>query len=90
MINKKTWKEFRESGLLWFINTILHAFGWAIVYEIDESGDIIKIYPARIKFRGFSPEVNDHGYFSLGKYLKEHAAEIQDEAWPSQEVKIND
>ena len=24
MIEKKTWKEFRDSGLLWFVNTILH------------------------------------------------------------------
>ena len=33
MINKKTWEEFREAGLLWFTNMILHTFGWSIVVE---------------------------------------------------------
>lgn len=27
MVKKKTWQEFRKTGLLWFMNTILHAFG---------------------------------------------------------------
>ena len=39
MVKKKTWQEFRKTGLLWFINTILHAFGWAIVVEV-EKGEI--------------------------------------------------
>ena len=36
MVNKKTWKEFQESGLFWWINMILHTFGWAIVIEQDK------------------------------------------------------
>jgi hypothetical protein len=24
MVDKKTWKEFRDSGMLWWINMILH------------------------------------------------------------------
>ena len=39
-VTKKTWTEFREIGLLWFINTILHMFGWAIVVEVD-NGEVI-------------------------------------------------
>ena len=35
MVEKKSWEEFREIGLLWFINTILHMFSWAICFEID-------------------------------------------------------
>lgn len=27
MVNKKSWKEFRDSGMLWWINMILHTFG---------------------------------------------------------------
>ena len=53
MVTEKSWEEFRDSGLLWFINTILHAFGWAIVVEMDK-GEIIRCYPARVKFRVFS------------------------------------
>lgn len=40
MVKKKTWQEFRKTGLLWFMNTILHAFGWAIVVEV-ERGEIL-------------------------------------------------
>jgi len=36
MIRKKTWEEFRDTGLFWFINMILHAFGWAIVLVKDD------------------------------------------------------
>lgn len=36
MITKKTWKEFHESGMLWWINRLLHTFGWAIVIEVGE------------------------------------------------------
>ena len=43
MINKKSWKEFRECGMLWWINMILHTMGWAITYEFDEEGNCISI-----------------------------------------------
>lgn len=33
MVVEKSWDEFRNSGLLWWINMILHTFGWAI--EVD-------------------------------------------------------
>lgn len=53
MVDKKTWEEFRNSGLLWWINMILHTFGWAIVANINDRKEIINVYPARVKFRGF-------------------------------------
>ena len=56
-VTKKSWDEFRDNGLLWFINTILHMFGWAIVVEVD-NGEVINAYPARVTFRGFSEESN--------------------------------
>ena len=31
MIKKKTWEEFRKTGLLWFVNVIIHVFGWAML-----------------------------------------------------------
>lgn len=68
MLERKTGKEFRESGLLWFINTTLHVFGWAIAWnsETDE------IYPTRTSFRGFDYAHNDNGYRNVTKYLKEN------------------
>ena len=79
MVTKKTWKEFRESGFLWWINMILHTFGWAIVVEIDD-GKVISAYPARVTFRGFSEESTTNGYQKVSKWMAENAAELLDEA----------
>ena len=78
--NQEKWKEFRNSGLLWFINTILHTFGWAIVFEINkESNSIINVYPSRVKFKGFNEKSNDEGYIKVTKYLKENVNELYKE-----------
>lgn len=76
MVDKKSWKEFRESGLLWWINMILHTFGWAIVIELDEEDEITKVYPARVKFRGFGEGNNSIGYQQVSKYMAENAKEL--------------
>ena len=79
MVEGKTWEEFRDSKLLWFMNTILHTFGWAIVVESDN--DVITdVYPARVKFRGFSEKINTEGYIGLSKYIKENCEELLKEA----------
>ena len=80
MVNKKPWQEFRESGLLWWINTILHTFGWAIVIEVEDDGSISSAYPARVKFRGFGEKDNTEGYINVSKYLKDNIGEILQEA----------
>lgn len=81
MVTKKTWKEFRESGLLWWINMILHTLGWAIVVEVeDETGDITCCYPARVKFRGFDEKSNTDGYIKVSEYIKLNADELNGEA----------
>ena len=79
MIEKKSWAEFRETGLFWWMNMILHTFGWAIVVEIDE-GEIINVYPARVKFRGFDEESNTDGYIKVSNYLKENIGQLAEEA----------
>ena len=80
MVDKKTWKEFRETGLLWWINMILHTFGWAIAYEIDGNGGITEVYPARVKFRGFDEANNTEGYIKVSEYLKENVEAIESES----------
>lgn len=52
MVNKISWQEFRDSGMLWWINMILHTFGLAIVFDMED-GEIKEVYPARVKYRGF-------------------------------------
>ena len=80
MVDKKTWEEFRDCGLLWWINMILHTFGWSIVVDVDDEGKINYAYPARVKFRGFSEENNTEGYIKISKFLKENSEELFKEA----------
>ena len=75
-MEEKTWKEFRESGLLWFVNTILHLFGWAIVVYTNDNGDIENVSPARVSCRGFSAESNEKGYKSVTKFLSENIEDL--------------
>lgn len=79
MVKEKSWEEFRESGLLWWINTILHTFGWAIVCEI-ENDKVKRIYPARVKYRGFAEKDNTDGYIKVSEFIKKNAAELESEA----------
>lgn len=80
MVNKKSWKEFRDSGMLWWINMILHTMGWAIAYNFDDDGNISDVFPARVKYRGFSDKNNSEGYIKVSKYMKDNAAELLEEA----------
>lgn len=80
MVNRKSWQDFRESGLLWFINTILHLFGWAIMCDTDESGNAIAGCPARVPFRGFKEDSNSKGYIKVSKYLEENIQTLREES----------
>lgn len=72
MIDQKTWEEFRSTGLMWFVNTVLHTFGWALVYNPETK----EVCPARCKFRGFSEDINTNGYNKVTEYLKENIDEL--------------
>lgn len=79
MVQKKTWDDFRKTGLLLIINQLLHCFGWAIVVHIDKDGKVTNCFPARVKFRGFSHENSGPEYEKLADYLAENAIELRDE-----------
>jgi hypothetical protein len=55
-MEKRTWEEFVGSGTLWFVNRLLHVFGWAIVLEYDENDRCVASYPARTRAIGFPLE----------------------------------
>lgn len=78
MVKHKTWEEFRDSGLLWFVNTILHMFGWAVVIDMQD-GKAIDAYPARVKYRGFDNECNSDGYKRVTKFFMDNAEELYQE-----------
>ena len=74
-----SWEQFKKSGLLQFVNSILHLFGWAVVVVIV--GDkVVNAYPSRVSFRGFSEGDNTDGYAKVTKYLKENIDELDSEA----------
>lgn len=74
-VKEITGKEFRESGALWFVNSILHLFGMALTYnpETDE------LKASVVRFRGFTENINDAGYKNLSNYLLSNIKEIEEE-----------
>ena len=81
MVRKISWSEFRASGFLWWINTLLHTFGLAIVFDFNEDdGTLGEVYPARVKFRGFDEQSNTNGYVKVSKYMNENSAILERES----------
>lgn len=76
MIKEKNWTEFRDSGLLWFVNQTLHLFGWALVYDTETGA----VTPYKCKFRGFTEEINTEGYKKVTKHLQENIEELVEES----------
>lgn len=80
LVEEKEIQEFMNIGLLWFVNSIIHVFGWAIVVECDDSTKLpIRMFPARVKFRGFDEKNNTDGYIRVSKYMKENASALLSE-----------
>ena len=79
MIKRKTWEEFRETRFLQFVNTLLHVFGWAIIFTITD-GIVTEVYPARVKFRGFDEKNNTEMYIKLSEYMVINGKTLLNEA----------
>ena len=58
---------------------LLHTFGWAIVYDIEDE-KITNVYPARVKFRGFPEQSNTEGYIKVSQYMKDNIDELLEES----------
>jgi hypothetical protein len=58
-VKKKSWDEFRKTGLFLIINQLLHVFGWCLVLQTDKDNSVIGVFPARSIFRGFSEDAQD-------------------------------
>ena len=76
MIKRSSWSEFRDTGLLWLINSILHLFGWCIVIERDDNNSFTGAYPAKTDFRGFSEKSNTKNYKKITEYMMNNSAEL--------------
>ncbi len=80
MLKKKSWDEFRQTGLFMLVNTILHVFGWTLTVAVDEeTGMVTDCFPCRTSYRGFSEEDTTEMYKRIGVYIKEKAEQIESE-----------
>lgn len=77
---QKTWYEFKNKGLLLFVNMFLHIFGWAICVVTDAADQVITVYPARTRYRGFSGESLSNAYVKLSEYIHKNHKALLDEA----------
>lgn len=77
-LEQRTWDEFRQTGLFMFVNTILHAFGWALTVSVED-GKVIECYPSRTKFRGFGVEDTDEMHLKIADYLAENSKDFPKE-----------
>lgn len=75
-----TWDEFASAGLFWWINRSLHLFGWALVRECGEDEKVVRVYPARCRYRGFDAETEADGFRRLTEHIKQHADVLVDDA----------
>jgi len=73
-------REFIDTGLLWFVNRMLHVFGFALSYEEDlDTGEVTDLYICRTIFRGYGYSVEDAGYLKVADYLLEAASGLHEE-----------
>ena len=79
MVTKKEWSDFRSTGLVLIVNQILHIFGWALVFEI-ENDEVKNVYPARVKFRGFDEKSVEDDYKKVSQFMVDNSAELNNEA----------
>jgi len=78
-IVEATWDDFAAAGLFWWVNRALHLFGWALVREMDSDepdAKVLRVYPARCRFRGFSEDVEADGFVRLTAHLRDNMDEL--------------
>jgi hypothetical protein len=66
------WKAFQEAGLLWWVNRMLHLFGWVINMAVNsETGDVHRVWVDRCEYTGFSRESEERGFERLKRHMWE-------------------
>lgn len=67
----RTWTEFMNSGMLWFVNRILHVFGWVIVAELDSVGCVKNAWPAKTNVLGFDINYDETSRYKFLTHVRE-------------------
>lgn len=79
MVKETTVQEFRDTGLLLYINQILHVFGWSIGVNISDDGTQ-QLIPLRTKFRGFDNQTTTRNYEKIASWIRKNGEELYNEA----------
>lgn len=66
--SQMSWDEFRETGLLQWVNQLLHTFGITIEVQVKD-GSVIKAYPKRCEYRGFYRKGTEDMYIKITKFI---------------------
>lgn len=78
-VTRMSWECFRDNGLLWWVNRVLHLLGWAIVVKMDGK-KVIDAYPARVRYRGFDQASEEEGFRKVTRFMKSAAGSLLEEA----------
>jgi hypothetical protein len=86
---KRSWDEFRNTGLLWWINRTLQLFGWSIAVMVDdESGKIIDAFPIRNRYRGFTQDSEEEGFKKVSSYIRKDYQDFTADAFRDKDGEI--
>ena len=71
MLQEISWEEFQATGLLLMVNSFLHIFNLAIVLDRETVAPfrVLRVYPAKCAYRGFSEKLVTEAYKKLAKYM---------------------
>lgn len=76
-LTEVSWHEFRMSGLLWWVNRILHTFGYTIICDYsDDTGKFNRAYPAKCTYRGFDNTIEKEGFELISKNFIEKGEDL--------------
>lgn len=68
-----TFKEFRDKGLLWAINSqVFHPRGYAVMFILDDEGNVTgwELLGNGSEVWSFDSETNDSGFERFNAFLK--------------------
>ena len=91
MMDKKTWQEFQQTGLVWWINRQLHLFGWSLVLMQDkDTKEVFDAFPARTSWKGFDRKDEEERFKTLTEYLAANVNDLVKEVNDDNEEKSNE
>lgn len=71
-----TWEQLRATGAVLVVNQVLHGYGLALAFDVDDDATVTAAYPVRCRYRGFAWEEQAEEYTKLARYLAAHTGDL--------------